>query len=230
MSDRARSAASRLVSTVTATTLVSGGAAAVAAASIAWPPAAWTVRIAGASGAERLDRFGDGIGDVVQLEVEEQGQPERGDAPDALRSLRGEELQPQLHAAGMVADGLAMRSGAGEVWRVDGDEDRIQCDLSCVVGWNIRRQRSDPIALHGVKPAVKRPYPCAHHQPRRHEAEQEDNQQQKRQLDVGLDVAPQVERRVRPIAAGEQGDDHRDQDPEQGLQELHGGAFKPAVR
>ena len=74
--DRARSPASRLVSTVTATTLVAGGAAALAAASISRPPAAWTVRIAGSKRRERRDRLGDGIRDVVQLEVEEDRQAE----------------------------------------------------------------------------------------------------------------------------------------------------------
>ncbi|AOW23438.1 hypothetical protein BJP26_07480 [Sphingomonas melonis TY] len=45
-----RSSASRLVSIVTATTFVLSGAAALASSSIARPPLAWTVRIAGSSG------------------------------------------------------------------------------------------------------------------------------------------------------------------------------------
>ena len=69
-------------------------------------------------------------------------------------------------------------------------------------------------------PAIERPDPRAQDQPGRQPAEQEDDQEQERQLDVGLNVAPQVERDVGPVAPGEQRDDHRDQDPEHGLQEI----------
>ena len=75
---RCKSRWSRLVSTVTADDLGPGGAAALASSIIARPPAAWTVRIAGSMRAQRLDRLGDGVGDVVELQVEEDRQAELG--------------------------------------------------------------------------------------------------------------------------------------------------------
>src|SRR6478752_2008901 len=75
-----------------------------------------------------------------------------------------------------------------------------------------------------------RPKPRPRDQPGWQEPDQEDDQQQQGKLDVGLNVAPQIQRHVEPIAAGEQNYNHRDQDPEEGLQELHGGAFRPAAR
>ena len=50
--------------------LVSGSAS-TAARTMAAPPLAWTVRYAGASCGDRAGRTGDGVRDVVQLEVEE---------------------------------------------------------------------------------------------------------------------------------------------------------------
>ena len=117
---RARSVASRLVRTVTATTLVSAGAAAFAASSIARPPAAWTVRIAGFSGASAVDRLGDGVGNVVELEVEEDRQPELGNPLHAVRSVRGEEFEAELqrrrHARGQRS-ASALRAGRGRACR-----------------------------------------------------------------------------------------------------------------
>ena len=46
-------------------------------------------------------RAGHRIRDVVQLEVEEDRQPERRHRLDAARALRGEELEPELDAADM---------------------------------------------------------------------------------------------------------------------------------
>ena len=57
------------------------------------------------------------------------------------------------------------------------------------------------------------------------------DQHQQRQLDVGLDVAPQVERHVAPVAAGEQRDEHRDQRPRTGSSGIASAArFRRAVR
>src|SRR5207237_10730650 len=94
----------------------------------------------------------------------------------------------------------------------------------------LRRKRGDAVSLHRLEPASGRPKPYAHDEQRREEADQEDDDEQNGQFDVRLDIAPQVERRVGPITAGEQGQHHRYQDPEQGLQELHGGPFRRAAR
>ena len=59
------------------------------------------------SGASASTAFADRVRDVVKLQVEEDRQPELGDAPDARRALGREEFEAELHAAGMLADRFA---------------------------------------------------------------------------------------------------------------------------
>ena len=77
--------------------------ASTAAPSIARPPAACRVSMAGASSAGRADRAGHRVRDVVQLEVEEQRQPELRPRPARLRAVGGEELEPELEPAHRAA-------------------------------------------------------------------------------------------------------------------------------
>ena len=123
----ARSPASRLVSTVTATTFVPARRRGLGGRH--HRPAAGGVdgQDRRLERRERLDRLGDGVGDVVELEVEEDRQAELGDARARRRGpLAREEFEAELHAAGMLAHGLARCAAArSSVGRVDGDEDRV---------------------------------------------------------------------------------------------------------
>src|SRR3546814_4448268 len=53
---------------------------------------------------QRLYRLGDGVGDVVQLQVQEDRQVQLGHFPHPGAAIGGEELQPQLDPAHMVAN------------------------------------------------------------------------------------------------------------------------------
>ena len=202
----ARSLASRLVSTVTATTLVPAGAAALAASSIARPPAAWTVRIAGSSGASACDRLGDGVGNVVELQVEEDRQAELGDPQRRRRGrwrrrIRGRASRRRRWPRTSRAMRRPRGRGPACRWRRRSASYR-PAPRRRRRARRQRRRRGWRSSASSRRPM--RPDPRAHDQPGRQEAEQEDDQQQDRQLDVGLDVAPQVERHVVPVAAGEQ--------------------------
>src|SRR5207244_587212 len=65
------------------------------------------------------------IWDIVELEIEEYGQSQFGDLPHPSGSVRREELQPQLHPAGMLADGAGQLDRPVEFGRVECDEDRL---------------------------------------------------------------------------------------------------------
>ena len=89
----ARSSSSRLVSTVTATTLVPGRRGRLGV--LHHRPAA-----GGVDGedrrlerAQRLDRLGDGVGDVVELEIEEDRQAELGHLAHAGRAVGGRRIR-----------------------------------------------------------------------------------------------------------------------------------------
>ena len=178
------------------TTFVAGGAAALAASSIARPPAAWTVRTAGSSGASAATALRDRVRDVVKLQVEEDRQPELGDRGDARRAVGGRRIRgrasPRRHGRGPAR---ASAARAVQVGRVDGDEDRAHAAgivVGCRFGADRRRRccRSSA-SSRWLQPST---ISCAHDQPGRQAAEQERQSEQDRQLDVGLDVAPQVER------------------------------------
>ena len=124
----ARSASSRLVSTVTPSSiggLSTAAAAATAASSIALPPAACTVSIATPSFATCRTAPATVFGNVVQLEVEKDRQSDPGHRLDPARPLRGEELEAELHAADVGRQRPCEGQGALEIGAVDGAEDRI---------------------------------------------------------------------------------------------------------
>ena len=161
--------------------------------------------------AQRLDRLGDGVGDVVELEVEEDRQAElRRARATPAGPLAAKNSRPSLSPPAWRLTALASVLGAGEVGRVDGDEDGLLTGSRARfgVGRAARRGRRDrrPALPSGAEPPLQPPQLAAHDQPGRQQAEQERQQQQHRQLDVGLEVAPQVDRHVAPVAAGEDRD------------------------
>ena len=108
--------------------------------------------------------------------------------------MRAEELEAELHAAGVIAHRAGDRRRPIERRGVDRDEDRAHTTGSCFVGSGSGGQRRD--AIRSIASMRRR---CDQMRARiisqvGSEADQEDDQQQDRQLDVGLDVAPQVQR------------------------------------
>src|SRR3546814_3693518 len=53
---------------------------------------------------KRLDRLADGVGDIVELEIEEDRQADLVHLVDARAPVRHEEFEAQLDPADMVAD------------------------------------------------------------------------------------------------------------------------------
>ena len=124
----ARSASSRLVRTVTPSR--AGGAVAAAAASTAASQhRAPAGRMQGQHGHAEprhlAHRACHGVGDVVQLEVEKDRQPEPRHRLDPARALGREELEPELDAADMRRQRPGERQRALEIGAVDGAEDRV---------------------------------------------------------------------------------------------------------
>ncbi len=174
----------------------------------------------------------DGVWDVVELEVEKDRHSMFGDAKHAFMSVGAEEFETKLHAASDAANFAGYRRRPVNVGRIERDEDRRHAARLSFGRFRhrLRRHGGKPIAVERFDAAIERPDARAQNQPGRKPTEQEGDQQQDRNLDVRLNVAPQVERRVRPIGFGEQGDDHRDQHPENGLEKMHRGPFRRAVR
>ena len=73
---------------------------------------------------QRLHRLGDRIGDVVELQIEEDRQAELAELGDPRRAVGGEEFQPELEPAGDASDGSRDVAGPGQIGRVDRDENR----------------------------------------------------------------------------------------------------------
>ena len=155
------------------------------------PAGAWTVRIAGSSVSDRRDRLGNRVGNVVELEVEEDRQsraPRSGARP---RGLAREEFKAELHAAGDFAD-VAHDSAARSTSGVS---------IATKIGFNQpapvpRRPIPEAVAARlrsSARSGGGATRPGAHRQPRRKEANQEREQQQDGQFDIGLDVAPQAQ-------------------------------------
>ncbi len=83
------------------------------------------------SGFEHMDglhRGGDGVGDVMQLEVEKDRQADLRDLVHAVMAMRAEEFQPQLHPADMSAHLLHQSGGAGQIGKIDREIDGIGHD------------------------------------------------------------------------------------------------------
>jgi hypothetical protein len=82
------------------------------------------------------DSFLDGVGNVVELQVEEDWQFAFGNVKHALFTVGAEEFQAKLHAASNTANVAGDRCGAVNVGRVDRNEDRVQItgSPSCTCG------------------------------------------------------------------------------------------------
>ncbi len=74
---------------------------------------------------DRLHRGGDGIGDVVQLEVEEDRQPDMGEFVHTVMAVGAEEFEPELQAADVRLDLLRQRLGRFQLRDVEREIDRI---------------------------------------------------------------------------------------------------------
>src|SRR3546814_5690854 len=77
-----------------------------------------------------LYRLGDGVGDVVQLQVQEDRQVQLGHFPHPGAAIGGEELQPQLDPAHMVANGGGHRLRMVKINGVERDIDGAGHDVS----------------------------------------------------------------------------------------------------
>ena len=82
---------------------------------------------------QRLDCLGDGVGNVVQLQVEEDRQAKLRHLVHAVLPMGAEEFQAELDAADMGAGAGSDRFGAGEVGRVDRDVDGAHATGSSTV-------------------------------------------------------------------------------------------------
>src|SRR3546814_13310691 len=67
---------------------------------------------------QRLDRLADGVGDIVELEIEEDRQDDLVHLVDARAPVRHEEFEAQLESDDMVADARGDNPGLCEVRRV----------------------------------------------------------------------------------------------------------------
>ena len=106
----ARSSASRLVSTVTPTTLVPAGAAALAAAIIAAPPAAWTVITAGVIGASAATALATVFGISWSFKSRNSGSPNSASRSAPSRPLRWKNSSPSLIPPARPAQARAIAS------------------------------------------------------------------------------------------------------------------------
>src|SRR6185369_14458493 len=70
---------------------------------------------------DRLYRLRDGIGNVVQLEVEEDGKAALPDLPHAMMAMGAKELQAELYAADMIAHLGDERDRPFQLRCIDGD-------------------------------------------------------------------------------------------------------------
>src|SRR5205085_6724652 len=74
---------------------------------------------------DRLHRAGDRVGNVVQLEVEEQRQPDVGDFMHAVVPVGAEEFEADLEPPDMRLDPFGQRLGAVERWHVEREVYRV---------------------------------------------------------------------------------------------------------
>src|SRR4029079_14019776 len=83
------------------------------------------------------------------------------------------------------------------------------------------RHWGETVWFRGLDSATVRPQPRTHDRPGRRKADQEGDEKQDRKLDVRLDIAPEIYGYIEPVTGREQRNQDRDQDPQEGLQELH---------
>ena len=72
--------------------------------------------------AEGLDGLGDGVGDVVQLQVEEDVEAQVGDLAHVVRPVGGEHLEAELHPAEIAAQLAENGRGFFTRWNVEGQD------------------------------------------------------------------------------------------------------------
>jgi 2-polyprenyl-6-methoxyphenol hydroxylase-like FAD-dependent oxidoreductase len=74
---------------------------------------------------DRLHRGGDRVGDVVELQIEEDRQAEMRDLVHPVAAMRAEELEPEFHPADMRLDLAHQRLGRLELRNIEREIDRI---------------------------------------------------------------------------------------------------------
>ncbi len=74
---------------------------------------------------DRAHGAGDGVRDVVKLQVEEDRHTQIDNSLHAIRAVSREKLQPGLHSADMAAQRFGPGQGLVEIGGVEGDKDGI---------------------------------------------------------------------------------------------------------
>ena len=74
---------------------------------------------------DRLHRRGDGVGDIVELEIEEDRQSQSGDLMDPVVAVGAEEFEPQLDPADVRVDFLRQLQRRFELGHVEREIDRV---------------------------------------------------------------------------------------------------------
>ena len=69
-----------------------------------------------------FDRLGHCVGNVMQLEIEKDRLPERGQLRNARGTISREELQPQLQSTDMIADRPGQQARTREVRCIERNE------------------------------------------------------------------------------------------------------------
>ncbi len=177
---------------------------------------------------KRLDCLRHRVGNVAELRSRNMGSPRPAiwrmpSGPFAEKNSRPSFTPPASSRTASASSFARARSGVSMATKMGFTQSAPVPRSAFPAG------RRYTIALHRIDSTAMGPNPCPHHQPGRQEAEQEDDDQKHGQFDVRLDVAPEVHRNVDPVSKRKQDNDHREEDPEDGLQKLHGGAFKPAM-
>ena len=176
---------------------------------------------------KRVDRFGDRIGNVVKLEVEEDRQAQIRRSAERLLGLAPRRIpgraSRRLRASRTAS---AMRQRAVEVGRVDGDEDRVHAtgSASSAAG-RVRREARRSGCVPSPRSGGGAPRSAPAGSARSAGSPIRNTTSSSTGSLMSAWMSPhRFSVTSDPIAAGEQGDEHRDQDPEKGLQKLHGGA------
>ena len=217
----ARSFSSRLVRTVTATTLVFGERGGLGV--LEHRPAAGGVdgQDRRLQRRQRLDRLGDGVGDVVQLQVEEDRQAELAELGDARGAVGGEEFEAELEPAGDAAhgprDGAAR--GPGRACRSRRRSGSYRRGSSSSAGAAAGAERLLPLDASSRRRSV---HSRARWIRRSAGSRAGTSAPSRTGILMSTWMSPhRFERDVGPVAAGEQRDEHGEKHPEQGLQKLH---------
>ena len=110
---------------------------------------------------DRLHRAGDRVGNIVELEVEENGQAQLRDVMHPVRSMRAEEFQPELQPADMVLHLFRQRLRRVQLRQVEREIDGIAHRWTVTGGMpaaSSRKVVSPPCG--GVSPGERLPCPA----------------------------------------------------------------------